>query len=159
MLANRGLPEKRSYIEQLKEGHPSERAVSKRPHSKAFEAARPFSQEGLMLEVCFASGRCRFFDSAGCMEAAYEQGDTILALFATAVLHLDGRNLGEVASLIKERRVEYVQERHDPDAGDAEAYIDAISLHSPDDWGELVQELERDGRIAPRSMEKRQGHA
>jgi hypothetical protein len=155
MLANSRAPEKRTFIEQFN----SEKTLSKRPHPKAFDAARPFSQEGLMLEVCFKGGRCRFFDSAGCMEAAYEQGDTILALYATAVLHVEGRNLGELASLIKERRVEYIHEQHDPDAGDAEAHIDFISLRSPDDWGELVQELERDGRIAPQAIERRQGHA
>ena len=112
-----------------------------------------------VVEVCFKDGRCRFFDSAGCAEAAYSQGDTILALFATAVLHLEGRNLGELATFLKERRAEYVQEQHDPDAEDGEPHIDLITLHGPDQWSELLTELERDGRIAPAAAERREGHA
>jgi hypothetical protein len=159
MLANPRGSEKRTFLDQVGHGGTPERSISKRPHSKAFEAARPFSQEGLMLEVCFKSGGCRFFDSAGCMEAAYEQGDTILALYATAVLHIEGRNLGELASLIKERRAEYVQEQHDEDVGETEPHIDAITLHSPDNWGELVLELEREGRISAKATERSEGHA
>jgi hypothetical protein len=159
MLNNAPVREPRRFIEELTKGTQPERAVSKRPHSKAFEAARPFSQEGLMLEVCFKSGRCRFFDSAGCMEAAYEKGDTVLALYTTAVVHMEGRNLGELASLIKERRAEYVQEQHDEYAADEEPHIDRISLHSPDQWEELTKELERNGRIAQKAIERNEGHA
>jgi hypothetical protein len=159
MLDNGPVREPRRFLDELTKSGQSERAVSKRPHSRAFEAARPFSQEGLMLEVCFKSGRCRFFDSASCMEAAYEKGDTVLALYATAVLHMEGRNLGELASLIKERRAEYVQEQHDEYAADEEPHIDRISLHAPDRWEELTKELERNGRIAPKATERKEGHA
>jgi hypothetical protein len=92
------------------------------------------------------------------MDAAYEKGDTILALYSTAILQIDGRNLGDLASLIKERRVEYVQEQHDDYAPDETPYIEAITLHHPDLWEELTEELTQNGRIAPRARERR-GHA
>ena len=159
MLNKDAVREGRSFINRYTGAEPAEKPASQRPHSKAFEAARPFSQEGLMVEVCFRSGRCRFFDSAGCVEAAYEKGDTVLILYATAVLQIEGRNLGDLASLIKERRVDYVQEQHDEYAAEEEPHIDAILLHHPDRWDELVEELQRSGRITPKQKERKQGHA
>lgn len=159
MHANPRPTERRGFLDEITGRNPSEKIEAKRPHPKAYEAARPFSQEGLMLEVCFANGRCRFLDTAGCPDAAYEPGDAILALFTTAVLYIEGRNLGELATLIKQRRLDYVQERHDRDGEDAESYIDRISLHSPEQWNELLAELEREGRIQAKEPEREQGHA
>src|ERR1700761_480024 len=98
------IRERRSFIDDIVKPKGTEKAIAQRPHGKAFDSARPFSAEGLMLEVCFETGRCRFLDSSACVDAAYEKGDIILALFPTTVLHIEGRNLGDLASLLKERR-------------------------------------------------------
>lgn len=117
-----------------------EEADSTRPHREAFGFSLNFAADALMVEVCFETGEFLAFDASSNPVIAYHPA-TILILYPTAIVEIEGRNLGRLGTYLKQRRIRYIQEAHSGEVGEHETYIDAIHLYDPADWERMVAEL------------------
>jgi hypothetical protein len=118
----------------------SEQLDARRPHKSAYNFTANFAADALMLEICFMSGEFLAFDATSSPTIAYVPG-TILILYPTAIVEIEGRHLAVLVTYLKQRRISYIQEAHDDHAPESETYIEAINLHDPARWEEMIAAL------------------